>query len=82
MLDFLFFRRMLTPILIQVLFWATVLLCIVAAVVNFYHSAFLHGLQILILGPIFARIFCEFFILFFRMNETLTDLKNAVQEKT
>jgi hypothetical protein len=27
------------------------------------------------------RIYCELFILFFRMNETLTDIKNALSTR-
>ncbi len=81
MRDFLTFRKMLTPIILQLLFWLSVILCIAAAVYNFLNSAFMHGLQILIIGPILTRIFFEFLIIFFRMNETLTELKNAVQEQ-
>ncbi len=80
-MDFLLFRRMLTPILIQILFWVGLILCIVTSIYNFVHHSPLLGLQALILGPILVRVFCEFLILFFRINETLTDLKNAVQEK-
>lgn len=82
MLDFLLFRRMLTPLLIQIFFWIGVVLCVVSGMVNLFHHAIMHGLQILLLGPIIVRIFCEFIILFFRMNETLTDLKNTVQKNT
>lgn len=82
MRDFLLFRRMLTPIIIQVLFWVLVIACLVAGIANFYHREVLHGLQIIFIGPILARILCEFLILFFRMNETLTVLKNTVQKKT
>ncbi|MBA2653721.1 MAG: hypothetical protein H0U71_01465 [Gammaproteobacteria bacterium] len=81
MRDFLLFKRMLTPLLVQLLFWIAVILCIIGAINNFIHHAFLHGLQILILGPLVVRVVCETIILFFRMNETLTDLKNTVQEK-
>jgi hypothetical protein len=81
MLDFLLFRRMLTPILIQILFWLGVLFSIIGGVYNFSHHAFSHGLEILILGPILARIFCEILIVFFRINETLTEIKNSVQKK-
>lgn len=81
MIDFLLFRRMLTPYLIQLLFWIGVFLCIVTGIVDIYHHAIAYGLEILLIGPILVRIFCELLILFFRINETLTDLKNTVQEK-
>jgi len=76
MKDFFLFRRMLTPMLLQLLFWLTVLGCIVTSISNFINGDIMRGLQILILGPIIARIGAEVLILFFRMNETLTDIKN------
>jgi hypothetical protein len=82
MWDFLIFRRMLTPILIQIFFWFCVIVCIVGGIYNFMHHAFVHGLQILILGPILVRVLCEFWILFFKIHQTLTELKNTVQERS
>ncbi len=82
MADFLLFRKMLTPILVQFLYWLSVVLLVIAGLVNIYHHAIIHGLQIIILGPILLRIFCEFLIIFFKMNENLVAIKNAVQEKT
>jgi hypothetical protein len=81
MLDFLLFRKMLTPILIQALFWLGFAMCLMGGFYNVTHHALLHGLQILLIGPILVRIFCEILIVFFRINETLTEIKNSVQEK-
>jgi hypothetical protein len=80
MRDFIFFRRMIMPILLQILFWISVLLCIITGIADFFNHKILVGLQIIILGPILARISCEFLILFFRMNETLTDIKNQLAD--
>lgn len=80
--DFLLFRRMLTPLFIQIFFWIGVIACIISGIVNMAHSQWLDGLQILILGPIMVRVVCEFFILFFRMNGTLTGIKNSLENKT
>lgn len=77
MKDFLTFRRMLTPIMIQLIFWVGVIVCIISGIVTLFTDAgILRGLQTLILGPIIVRIACELIILFFRINETLTDIKN------
>jgi hypothetical protein len=35
--------------------------------------------MLLFVGPIFCRIVCEFTIIFFRINETLTEIKNALE---
>lgn len=80
MKDFLVFRHMLTPFLVQIIFWLGVLACIVTGVVNIAHDQVWKGLQILIGGPIAVRIMCEFVILFFRINETLTEIKNEKQK--
>lgn len=79
MKDFLLFRRMLTPSIIQVLFWIGVILCIWAGIHNMLNHAIPHGLQILLIGPILLRILCEFLLVVFRINKSLTEI--AVQEK-
>ena len=86
--DFLKFRKMITPVIIQVLFWVGVAGTVIAALVmmatSFSSSGggaqFLGGLVMLVLGPVVVRIYCELLILFFRMNETLTDIKNGLEK--
>jgi hypothetical protein len=36
------------------------------------------GLLFLFVGPLIVRVYCELLILFFRMNETLTDIRTAL----
>jgi hypothetical protein len=86
LVDFLTFRRMITPIIIQVIFWLATLAIIGIALYGIFAAirfnnflGVLSGLAMLVLGPIGARIYCELLILFFRMNETLTDIKNGLQ---
>lgn len=90
MKDFLAFRTMLTPILIQIIFWVGAGICIAIGLVYFV-SGFtaqyggspniLKGLAILILGPLTVRIYCEILIIIFRINETLTEIKHALEER-
>jgi len=88
--DFLKFRKMITPVIIQVLFWVGVAGAVIAALVMMAMSfgsygggaaQFLGGLIMLVIGPVVVRIYCELLILFFRMNETLTDIKNGLEKK-
>ena len=88
--DFLKFRKMITPTIIQILFWVGVAGTVIAALVTMAMSfgsygggavSFLGGLVMLVLGPVFVRIYCELLILFFRMNETLTEIKNGLSKK-
>jgi hypothetical protein len=75
---------MVTPIIIQIVFWIGVVACVVGGLMVMFvielpgpkAQQFLSGLALLLLGPVAVRVYCEVFILLFRMNETLTDIKN------
>ena len=77
--DFLWFRRMLTPMLIQILFWLGVIACLITGISNMIHHQWIRGLEIFFIGPLLVRVACELLILFFRINETLTDIKNSLR---
>jgi hypothetical protein len=88
--DFFSFRRMITPVIIQVLFWIGVAIAVIAGLVTMVTSfgrfaggflQFLSGLGILILGPIAARVLAEALIVYFRINETLTDIRATLLEQ-
>jgi hypothetical protein len=87
--DFLKFRKMITPTIIQILFWvgaaASAIGALMTMVLGLTGSGqgylVLVGLVMLVVGPVMVRISCEMIILFFRMNETLTDIKNGLAKK-
>jgi len=79
--DFFAFRRMLMPIFIHFFFWIGGLACVFVGIYDMiYQDGIWVGLQILVLGPIFIRVGCEFLILFFRINETLTEIKDGISK--
>ena len=73
--DFLSFRRMVSPTIIQVLFWIGVVATILAGL-SMIANRQPAGWLVLVMGPLFVRIVSEMLILFFRINETLTDIRN------
>jgi len=82
--EFLSFRTMITPVIIQVLFWLGVVLCIIGGLVGIIAGAaasfgggvqVLGGILVLILGPVFVRIYCELLILAFRMYDSLKSIE-------
>ena len=83
--DFLSFRKMITPVIIQIIFWIGVATAIIGGIVVLVAAdeagTRVLGLLYMILGPLYWRVFCEVVILFFRMNETLTDIKNNTERK-
>lgn len=89
MQDYLSFRKMITPMIIQVLFWVGAGLCVLAGLggmISGASSSFgggaqvLSGLILMVVGPLLVRIYCELLILLFRMNESLTDIKNVLSK--
>lgn len=87
--EFLSFRKMITPTIIRIIFWVgcgiAVLAGLVTLVTSFGRNSggalqFLGGLLAIILGPIFVRIACEQIILFFRINETLSEIRSDLKE--
>ncbi len=89
--DLLTFRKMLTPLIIQVLFWIGVTAAILSglgAIVAGFNAPFgggaivFGGLVQIVLGPILIRVFCELAIVFFTINDTLTDIKNSLKNRT
>ena len=82
MSDFLSFRRMITPMFIQVIFWIFVAISVLIGLGLIIGGSTggeqLFGFLYLILGPLIARVYCEIVIIFFRMNESLTDIRERV----
>jgi hypothetical protein len=80
MKDFLTFRTMITPWLIQIIFWLAIIAMIAIAVIDIIqHVSARVVLEIIIIGPLAARIICETFMLFFRMNDTLTQINSKIK---
>lgn len=81
MKDLLAFRRMITPKIIKIIFWIGVVLSVIYGLATLIGDGNLLGLLMIIIGPFVVRIVCELFILPFQINETLTDIKNASENK-
>jgi hypothetical protein len=86
--EFVDFRFMIASGLMQVLFWLGVVFCVIGGAAWLYHAwrdgspaEWVLGFGTLLLGPVVFRIGTEFIILFFRMNETLTEMRNLLQRR-
>lgn len=90
MLDFLSFRRMLIPYLVQVLFWCGTAVCVFGGILIMAGKAstpmvggvhvdnrFVGGLIVLLGGPLVIRLWCEVLVVVFRINETLTEMSGS-----
>jgi hypothetical protein len=89
--DMLMFRRMVAPWVIMVLFWLGVVGSVLYNLYMIYRS-FTSPFGGGVLGAVIAlvsiplsilmlRLYCEILIVVFRMNETLTDIKNVLERQ-
>ncbi len=98
--QFLSFERMITPIIIKILFYIGLVGSVVGGIVVFITALFggiadggfipiitgfllglIGGILTMILGALLVRIYTELLIVVFRINETLTTIKNYVADK-
>ena len=79
--DFLAFRKMITPTVIQIIFWLGTIICIIVglgvlqggdmlAAASPVPPPLLAGL-IIVLGPLIIRVYCELVMVLFRIYESL-----------
>lgn len=85
--DYLTFRKMLTPVAIQVIFWVGVLVCVVLGLIMIVNGAsprygggglVLRGVLTLVLGPVLVRIWCEAILVVFRIHDALSEIKDKL----
>jgi hypothetical protein len=88
--DILAFRRMITPIIIKIVFWIGLIVILALGIVAIVDGVsndsdigevIAGGALILILGPIIWRVLCEILLLTFRIIENLADIRNIIKEK-
>lgn len=73
--EFLSFNKMITPVIIQIIFWVAEVGCILFALYTLVKASFFIGLLYLVLFPLLVRVYCELMIVVFRMNESLETIK-------
>lgn len=94
--DFISFRKMITPVLLKIIFWIEVAIVIIGGIVLFFVWLIsgisngevgkillaLFGTPIgIILGLLLVRVSIELQIVLFTINDTLTDIRNALVQK-
>ena len=88
--SFLNFDKMLTPTIIKIVFWIGAglsvlmgLLMIIQGAGAYYGggASIFMGLLTIVIGPFVVRIYCELLIIFFKMNETLHEVKNLLAKQ-
>jgi hypothetical protein len=73
-----FFDEMLTPKLITLIYWLLLFAAVISGLGIMFSgmsfTGFIGGLVTIILGAVFARIWCELLIVIFKIHENLKRL--------
>lgn len=75
--EYLTFRKMITPIFIQIIFWIAVVAIVIgglAAIANDNPGA---GILLILIGPLAARIYAEILIVIFRINDNVAAIRTT-----
>ena len=72
--DLLYFDKMVMPKVITIIYWLALAGVLIGGLVTMFQS-FLTGLGVLIGGAIAVRLYCEIFMVMFKMNEALQDIR-------
>ena len=76
------FRKMITPVIIQIIFILGVIFCVLGGLWMVSQGGGAEGLLMAILGPVVCRIYCELMIVIFTINDTLTDIRTALRSRS
>ncbi|MFD1197783.1 DUF4282 domain-containing protein [Brucella gallinifaecis] len=88
--DIFFFDRFLTPVLMNVVYWIGLVILFIFPIImvsgsgSYYEGAFLFiGILLFwIVGSIIWRLICEIFVLFFKILDRLTEIRDRLPPKS
>ncbi len=77
--EYLSFKKLFTPYLVQVIFWIAVIFNTIDAF--FGGHSFFGAVFYLIVGPILIRIICEALVVVFEINNTLAEIRDEQRKQ-
>jgi hypothetical protein len=84
MQDLLGFEKMVTPIVIRILYFLGLLVVLISGVSALFSGGFrgiLTGFAILIFGAIMVRVYSELLILLFRIHDNLVSINQQMKDR-
>ncbi|SEJ69108.1 protein of unknown function [Variovorax sp. OK605] len=81
MQDLLGFDKMVTPIIIRILYFLGLLGVLVMTVVSLFQGNILPAIGILVFGAIMVRVYSELLILLFRIHDNLVSINQQMKDR-
>jgi hypothetical protein len=73
--EYLTFRRMITPVFIQVIFWVVTAVLVIAGIAILVDGRPVEGLVTILLGPLLVRIYAEILIVIFKIHDNVAAIR-------
>lgn len=75
--DLFFLDKMLTPIIILILFWLGIFISVVGGLVAIVNGQVLSGVGAMVLGPLICRIWSEMIIVIFNIYKAVKEIADS-----
>lgn len=79
MKDWFSFDKMITPIILKILYALALIAVIISGIASLFHGQFFQAIGIIVFGVIGVRVYCELLILLFRIHENLVDINHSLK---
>ncbi len=78
MQEFISFDRMVTPVLIKIIYWLATIVVVIVGLAFFGMEDYgpVSGVLVLIFGPIAVRVYAEMLIVLFKISESLVSIRD------
>lgn len=82
------FDEMVTPVIIKIIYWIGVALVVLSGLVSIIAGIGSHfgggiqvlgGLLMIVIGPLFVRIWCELMIVLFEIHKNIVEINKKTQ---
>ena len=81
MKEYLSFEKMVTPVVIKVLFWVLVVGSIIGGIVMFTQNQAGTGLIMILVVPLIIRIYAELLMIMFQIHDRLFEIRGLLEKK-
>jgi len=73
-MEYLKFNKMVTPVIIQVLFWLFTVVVVVGGLGSLSQGEAVGGIVMILLGPVIVRIYAELLLVIFKINDAVQSI--------
>jgi hypothetical protein len=75
------FDKMITPMIIKVIFWISVVLTVLGGLLSLGGENAIAGVFLILFGPLVARIYAELLLVLFQVHSRMNDIYTLLDQR-